>query len=198
MLERWQDVDDVAVGMATGDLQDGGDVVPRLVAFAGDRLLLCADVRPFEKGAYHTPIVELLALTTPLDADRLAFAITGRLTSLDDPIPPVTDEADLRQRALVVELVEDHDGAVRHRSIIHPFELDAGRVAWHAPVHLQGGQGWIGEVLRCVIAHRAELVADASDESMREQAQRCAALGHGLYLAAATAERLGLSDTARS
>lgn len=198
MIERWQDVDDLAVDVATADLEHIGEVIPLLVAFAGTELLLCADVRPFAKGAHHGPIIELLALTTPLDADRVAFAITGRLTSLQDPIPPVTRDADLRQRALVVELADGSEGPVRHRSIIHPFELGAGRVMWHDPVHLEGGQGWIRDILHCVISNRAELVAQASDDALREQAQRCVALGHGLHLGTETAGRLGLSDAARS
>lgn len=45
-------------------------------------------------------MIELLALAMALEADRLVFATAGRLTSLDDPIPPVTDGADLRQRTV--------------------------------------------------------------------------------------------------
>lgn len=197
MIERWQDVDDVVVDTATGDLEAGRDVVPLLVAFAGDELLLCADVRPFPRGAYADPIIELLALTAPLGADRLAFAASGRLTSLEDPIPPVTEEVDLRQRALVVEYADGSDGVVRQRSVIHPFDVDGAHVAWRPPLQQDNGQGWIRDVLGWAVAVRAQLAAEASVDDVRDQAQRCAALGHGLYLGAGTAVRLGLSDATR-
>lgn len=196
MTHRWERIEELMVASATDDLQQVGEVTPILVAFAGDEQRLWAFLRPFAKGDHAQPIIELLALAMPLDADRLAFAITGRLTSLDDPIPPVTEDADLRQRALIVEYVEGAGGSLRQDSVIHPFDVVGERVRWQPSVAQQHGEGWLRDVLGCAVAHRGQLVATTSDRDIRRQAQRCLALGHELYLGEATAERLHLTPAA--
>lgn len=192
MTLRWECIEELMVASATDDLEQVGEVTPILVAFAGDEQRLCAFLRPFAKGDHAQPLIELLALAMPLDADRLAFAITGRLTSLDDPIPPVTEDGDLRQRALIVEYADGAAGTLRQDSVLHPFDVVDDRVRWQPPVGHRHGEGWVRDVLGCAVAHRGELAA-TSDGDIRRQVQRCLALGHELYLGEATAERLHLT-----
>ncbi len=189
MAERWEDVDQLFVRTATSDLEYEGQVRPCLVAFAGAALRFIAFVRPFAKGQYADPLIELLALAGPLDADRLALSISGRAWSMEDPIPPVTAGADLRQRALVCEFVDGAYGRPRSRSVLHPFEYGGEQVAWGERIELPGGaQGWVAEVLRVAVRDRRKLAAPIDE--IRKQAERCVRLGHDLYLSPPVAERL--------
>jgi hypothetical protein len=188
MGNGWDDVEQLLVGSATDDLSERGEVTPCLVAFAGDDLRVIAFWRPFAKGAYHDPLIELLALAMPLGADRFALSIAGRGWSLDDPIPPVSADADLRQRLLVVELVDATGDEVRHDSVLHPFDLDTGGPRWQDPQRLPGGTGWIGEVLKAAAAAEEPLTTD--DAEIARQARRCVHLGHDLHLPPDIALRL--------
>lgn len=194
MITTWHDVQRFAVVSATEDLDQRGEVHPVLLAFTGDDLSFLAYLRWFPKGAYHDPMIEVLSLASALGADRLAFATGGRLTSLDDPIPPVTVDGDLRQRALVVECVDGHDGPSSRHSTIHPFALVGGQVVWEDPVHLTDGQGWIALAMEAMVEHRGELAALATNEDARAQALRCVALGHELHLGPCARARLDLAD----
>lgn len=192
MDDSWASVDGVAVDLATLDLERCGEVQPLFVAYHGDEQRFFAFLRPFEKGAYADPLIELLSLAMPLDADRLAFSITGRLTSMDDPIPPVAPGVDLRQRALVIEYADGATGHLEQYSVLHPFTLDGGRATWQAPVRLTDGQGWIRGALGVAVTRRSELARVAVPEDVRTQARRCAALGHELYLSEAVCARYEL------
>lgn len=196
MAQRWQDVEDFTVDMATDDLEQRGEVHPLLIAFAGDQQSFVAFLRPFPKGRYHHPMTELLSLAMALDCDRLAFAASGRLTSLDDPIPPVTAGADLRQRALVVEYADATDGTVCRHSLLHPFDHAGGVACWGDPVRLDGASGWIPQVLGLSVERRRHLSAFATDADIRAQAERCVMLGHELYTGPQLAARLSRARAA--
>src|SRR5688572_44782 len=73
-MQRWNDAESFLLAEAAADLTDSDDVSPCLVAFSGDELLLVAFLRSFAKGEYADPLIELLALTAPLGADRLALS----------------------------------------------------------------------------------------------------------------------------
>lgn len=197
MAQHWEDIDGFAVEVATLDLERCGAVEPLLVAYRGDEELFFAWLRPFAKGEYADPMIELLSLAMPLDADRLAFAAAGRVTSLDDPIPPVVPGADLRQRTLAVEYADGAGRPVRQYSVLHPFELLSGRVIWKDAVRLDDGQGWIHGALGAAVGRRGQMVAGATDADIRAQAERCAGLGHDLYLGVQVCERLGLQPELR-
>lgn len=190
MAQRWQDVEQFTVEMATNDLRRRGEVQPLLVAFTGDRPCFLGFVRWFPAGAYADPLIELLSLAMACDVDRLAFAVAGRLTSLDDPIPPVTPGADLRQRALVVEYADATGGAPARHCLIHPFDQAGDEVTWGAAVRLGPGQGWISGVIGLSVEHRGELALAASHHDVRAQAERCVALGHELFIGPALLTRL--------
>lgn len=181
MAQRWQDVEHFMVEAAGSDLVRWGEVRPLLVAFTGEHQCFLAILRWFAKGEYADPMIELLSLAMACDVDRLAFGVAGRLTSLDDPIVPVTAGADLRQRALVVEYADATGEGVERRTLVHPFDHAGDAVTWGATVHLSQGKGWIPEVIGLSVEHRGEL-ARAADHGVRAQADRCAALGHELFV----------------
>lgn len=184
MANRWEDVEDLLFDGARADVEDCcGEVHPCLVAFAGPHLRFIADVRPFPKGQYHHPLIELLALAMPLDADRLALSLSGRASSLDDPIAPVLPGGpDLRQRVVILHFVDGARGRPRVHTVFHPFDRDDdGATTWQAALRLDDEPlGWIPEVLRVSAQQRGKL--RASDARIREQAERCVTLGHDLFL----------------
>lgn len=190
MANRWEDVDELFVRSATDDLVQRGEIQPALAAFAGDRLRFLAWIRPFEKGAYHKPLIELYALAGPLDADRIAVSMPARAWSLKDPIPPVSADADLRQRVLVVHLVDGSHGRPRCSSILHPFEEGDEGPSWQEPQRLPGGEGWIFAATELAVTKRTSL--RTSDREIRKQAIRVSRLGHDLYLATDLHDRLAL------
>lgn len=192
---RWERAEELLVTCAEGDLQDTGEVGPALVAFRGEQLLFVAWLRPFEKGHYHEPMIELLALAMPLDADRLAVSFAGRAWSLEDPIVPVTPEADLRQRVHMVHLCDGWRGKPRTVSVMRPFEVDGGSVRWGEPQRSEGGvEGWVPECLAVAIETRGTLREPLPD--IVAQAARVSMLGHDLYVSPELSERLGTVEPA--
>ena len=180
MGNGWDDVEGLFVSSADADLRGQGDAQPAFGAFAGERLLFLAWLRPFAKGDHVDPLIELLALAMSLNADRLALRMSARVWSLDDPIPPVSEDADLRQQALALTFVDGVDGDVRMWTVIHPYDLDGDGPTWRAPQRLDGGEGWIGQALRFSVRERDKLATDA--KGVGQQAVRVAALGHRLLM----------------
>lgn len=191
-MQAWHEwVVELLRAVADLALRSEGEVRPLLVAGEGERPLLYAELRPFPKGRYHDALIELMALALPLGADRVAVGMTGRLWSLDDPIPPVVGGVgDLRQRALVLELIDGHRRAVTNRTLLVPFDLRDGEVVWDEPSDPGPGEGWIPAALRVLVEGRQELAVDLAQ--IRDQAVRCLALGHRLVLLGPVADRLGL------
>jgi hypothetical protein len=202
-MERWEDVEAFAIAEAERDLQAGEAMSqPLLTAWSGRDLQFLAVMRGFAKGAYHQPLTELLTLAGRLDADRVSFAITGRAWSMDDPIPPVTEDGDLRQRVLVVELADAAGGRPRHRSVIVPFaDPEPGRpIAWGERQELPASEGWISHALRRAVTPEARRSLRCSDRRIAREALRCDRLGHVLGFSDEVVDRMqrGLRATARS
>ena len=217
-MQRWADVERVLAGLARREL-DGRElapgsetVTPILMAFAGETLRFVAYVREFDKGAYHAALIELLALAAPLDADRLAFCGSGRAWSLDDPVPPVTEDADLRQRVLWMELADGSHGRPRRSSVVLPYDLEpqhsgsaadavavfaAQRVVWGERRVMPAAQGWIGSALECAVSTAVRRRLRAPDVEIARQAARVESLGHRLYLEGTVALRLAEAACAR-
>jgi hypothetical protein len=190
-MAHLEDVERFLIEEAEEDLRESGEAVPCLVALAGADPLLLAFVRPFARGEYHKPLIELFALAAPLAADRLVLSLTGRAWSMLDPIPPVDDElGDLRQRVLTIETADGAGDDVTSSTLILPFDLGAGSVRWGEPARLGAGEGWIPEAMARTVRARGEF-AGWRPEQIRAQATRCLALGHGLALCEAAAERMG-------
>lgn len=184
-LTRWTDVDELHRRLAE---LDAPDPAPHLAAFAGDRLLVVIRLRPFAPGAYRGPLVEALALALPLGADRVSLALPGRAWSLDDPVPPVTDGTDLRQRVLTQVSVDGHGpGRPGVRMALHPFDADtaAGSLDWAAAIDPGPGEGWITDALATLVAAREDVATGGSADERRCQVTRLEALGHLVVLTAA-------------
>lgn len=189
-MDSWDGVTDYLRSEAELDIAGTGEVRPCLAAFRGDRGLAIGWLRPFEKGEYHDPLIELVALFVPLGADRLALSLGGRAWSLLDPIPPVSEAGDLRQRVLLIQTVDGHRRRAELSARINPFTLDEGAVCWDEPTDLGPGEGWITGLLQVAIDRRHDLGGPADE--VAAQAERCARLGHMLAFERETAERLGL------
>ncbi|MGH8906127.1 MAG: hypothetical protein ACRD0K_06355 [Egibacteraceae bacterium] len=190
-MQQWDEIEQFMIAEAERDLTVGQEVRPCFTAFAGPTPLVLAFVRPFPKGGYQQPLIELIALAAPLDADRLKLSITGRAWSLLDPIPPVDAQAgDLRQRVLSIESVDAHAGRPRSHSVLVPFDVVDGAVVWGEPTRMTGGEGWIPFAFRRAVRVRGRL-RGASIADLRAQAERCAALGHLIALGPTVADRLG-------
>lgn len=191
-LTCWTDVDDLHRWLA--DL-DAPDPAPHLAAYAGDELLVLVRLRPFAPGAYQGPLVEALALALPMGADRVSLALPGRAWSLDDPVPPVTAGADLRQRVLTQVTVDGHQsGHPDVRMALHPFCIDGATpgtgLQWEASIDPGPGEGWIPDALATLIDARDDIAAGGGIDERRRQVARLQELGHLVVLTAAGRDRL--------
>lgn len=178
-LTTWDHLDDLHRWYAQ---LDAPDPRPHLAAYAGDDAVALVGLRPFAPGAYQGPLVEAMALALPLGADRVSLALPGRAWSLDDPVAPVTDGADLRQRVLTQVTVDGHG---RRRPTVtmrlHPFDPspDApGGLRWGDAVAPGPGEGWIADALLTLVEARDRIGADADHDAIVRQAWRLDQLGH--------------------
>lgn len=160
-----------------------------LAAMQGEEPLLVAVSRAFAKGAYDAPFIEVASLALGMGADRLALAVTARAWSQRDPVPPVTEDVDLRQRVLCVHEADGSgDGAPVVGGWLLPFAVEDERVTWAAPVEVGRGEGWLVDALATVVAQRHEVEVTA--EEVLTQFARCERLGHDLLVFERGAERL--------
>lgn len=192
-MHRWEDLDAFLMGEAAHDLEAGAEMArPCLAAYRGEAPCFIAFLRDFEKGEYADPMIELLALAAPLDCDRLALAISGRAWSFDDPIPPVTDDVDLRQRVLVIERADASRGRSRSTSLVVPYDdpVPGQPVRWHEPRDLGASEGWISGALALAVStkYRREMRAPLGD--IAAQAARVDLLGHDVWFAREVHDRL--------
>jgi hypothetical protein len=188
-VQDWDHTEDLLLELAENDLAATGEVAPCLMAFGGERALLSAFLRPFPKGGYQQPMIEVLALTGALEADRLAMSLGGRVWSLHDPIPPVAHgHGDPRQQAVVIECVDGTVDPPRSTTLLAAYKLESTRVCWGERACLEGATGWISSALALSVARRDQLAAPMT--AVRDQLARCDALGHDLYLASAVSDGL--------
>lgn len=184
----WHELEQFLLEQAAEDLLADGEIRPRLAAFAGKQPLFLALLRPFTKGAYADPVIELLALALALAADRVTFAAGGRAWSLEDPIAPVVEGVgDLRQRVVAITSVDGAGEHVVRASSLHAFHLRPDEVEWGAVLR-ERAESWIGDALETAVLRRHDLVADLA--AARSQATRCAELGHLVAFHSVIAERL--------
>jgi hypothetical protein len=192
-MDTWDELERFARNEADRDLRAGAAAArPFLAAWRGEEPRFLAFLRDFAKGAYRQALIELLALSCPLGVDRLGFATTARAWSLDDPIAPVTDDVDLRQRVLMIESADASAGVAIHRSVLVPFdEPVAGEgVRWGRRRALPGSEGWIASALTLAVSAEGRAQLSATDRDIAEQARRVAALGHDVIWAPVVADRL--------
>jgi hypothetical protein len=194
---RWADDTDRLLTLAGCDLTEGLPPRPTLTAYAGDESIAVVGLRPFGPGELLHPLIELAALLLPLGADRFGLAVPGRAWSLDDPIPPVVDEADLRATVLTVLRIDGHgtdepwtDGT------LHPYEVDAaGRAAFGPALDVGWPEGPATDGLLTLVRRRGDVVSTAPVATVVQFA-RCLLRGHQVVLAPEVADHLEALTTA--
>lgn len=189
MTTRWDDREEFLLEEAERDLVRVDCVRPCLLAFHGEESLVCAFLRKPPKGGDLWPIIEVAVLTQALGADRLAFSVSARAWSFDDPIVPVAGDVDLRQRIVHLITVDGHRQRAVRTETVHPFEISGGEVRWDEPLQMGPSQGNVGALLELGVRERHQLIQPLDD--IRAQAMRCVALGHLIALDPRTSERLG-------
>jgi len=190
MRGPWTDVGLMHRAFAEVDVRFDGTPLPRLIGFAGDEPLAMVTLRPFDPGEALGPMIEALAFLLPFGANRISAGFPGRGWSLDDPIPPVTDEVDLRQR-IVVEMRVVQDATVS--SCLHPFAINDGAIVWEEPLDLGPPEGHLAHALAVTMAGRHTVRVGPGD--ILEQLARMGVRGHELAVApqgAVWLERLAL------
>lgn len=190
----YANVDEIHRFLAAGDAPDPR---PWLLAFESVELLALIGLRPFAPGHYQGPLVEAMALALPIGADRVSVALPARAWSMDDPVPPVTDGVDLRQRVLTQVTV---DGSGRSTPLVHtrlhPFRTangdDAPGLVFDHAVDPGPGHGWIPEALAALVETRGRVGAGSTAEERRRQLVRLDQLGHDVLLGPRGRDRVGL------
>ena len=93
----WEDQHQLLADLAVGDLRDGLDIRPTMVAFDAAGSLFLATVRPFDKGRHHDAIIEVGALADILVIDGNPLADITVLGATDrwftDPANPAPVES---------------------------------------------------------------------------------------------------------
>lgn len=198
----WDDATSVLVALAADDLLQEREPVPTILAFSGDGPVASVGLRPFDPGEVGQALLEVLSLLVPLGADRLAFGAAGRVWSLDDPIPPVCPEGDLRQRAIVVALADANQGPCTLTTSVHPFEGTGPELVLHPPVIPDdptvddgkvedlAGAGPVAALLVGALEQREELIDLTRNHELVVQLGRVLLLGHDLALAPDAATHL--------
>lgn len=175
--------EDLARNFCEFDVELGEEPRHRLAAYRDEDVLALVDLRPFPRGGIESPMVEAMAGVMALGANRFGAALPGRAWSMDDPIPPVTGDADLRQRVLSLTTATAEDGV---RCWLVPFDLGDDGLIWQEAVLGDDPgpvEGWVPHALRVA----AEAPWDPEPEAASEQLARCTALGHHVMLAPAGA-----------
>lgn len=148
-----------------------------VVAHRGPDPLFLALLRPYPKGSHIACLEEIISLATPLGADRIAFCSTGKAWSMADPVPPVCDAGDLRQRVIIVSVGDaspEFGKAGINTSYLWPLEEC---LAGESPSVLDGGIGPL-HVLLTEAATAGKAIRDAQpapwedNRCLREGAKR--------------------------
>lgn len=192
-MTAWDTATERLLAIAAADLDAGLPPRPTLLAHAGDEGLAIVGLRPFGPGELLGPLLELAALLLPLGADRFALAVPGRAWSLDDPIPPVIDEVDLRTTVLTILLLDGHDRAEPLvDGSLHPYHggADGDPPTFDAPVTVGWPDGPATDGFRHLVARRHALSPPVDAAHCVVQFARCLLRGHDLVLAPDVADHL--------
>lgn len=178
-MQHWHDVENWLRELAQDDVVETGDIRPTLVAFAGERPLLLARWRPFERGGGHAALIELLTLAMPLGADRLAVSVGGKAWSYaDESGPDWPYPRDDRRHVLMIAIADAGKG--QSRCTLTPFDHREHRVRWGNSLVSDEVEGWLVDTLSA--PHDAVPSLQATVEDLAATAMRCIALGHELYV----------------
>lgn len=182
--------EDLARNLVQLDVELGEQPRHRLIGYRAEDPLTVIDLRPFPAGGIEAPMVEAMAGVLALGADRFATALPGRAWSMDDPVVPVSEHGDLRQRVLMLTTARPDEPV---SSWLLPFDLTNGdELTWHPSVLDDGPcEGWVPHALG--IAVEADWRPDP--DAAIEQLARCTSLGHHVMLSPAGATLLDRSPT---
>lgn len=188
----WADQTRLLLDLALGDLDEGGDVLPTMVAFRGDEALFLATLRPFSPGDHEDAVLEVGALAAALRADRLLLSLTGRAWSLHDPIPPVVPGGpDLRQRVVVLHRVDATTDDPTCLTTVVPIEVaDDGQVLTGPALTDLDGEG---AVPRALLVAATLASGRWQRDELALQVLRCEQLGHRIAWGAGTLEAVELA-----
>ncbi len=196
---HWEEVESFLLDGALLELDHGLAPLPALAAFAGEDPVAVGNLRPFEPGEVVPALVEVLALLLPLEVDRLALLLPARAWSVADPIPPVTDEVDLRTPVLVVVRGDAHEQAcITDATVQELLVPETPEALWRLGVPLPAGSEYddrLAHALSILLDHRHELRADLTEDTLVQQLGRILLLGHELALGEEPTERLTRAST---
>lgn len=195
-LPDWDAIDDHLLDLAADDLRAGREARPMLAAFDGARPVALVGLRSFDPGEALQALLEVLALVLPLGADRLAFAAPGRAWSLDDPIPPVCGDGDLRQRVILLALADGHGAPCQLTTVVRPFAVEDGTPHWGEALRSEEPPDSPVASAMTVLVDARHRFDDLGDErKLAAQFARVLLLGHEVVLAGTAADRLMLAST---
>ncbi len=181
--------EDLARNLVHLDVELGEQPRHRLIGYRGENPLAVIDLRPFPSGGVEAPMVEATAGVLALGADRFAAALPGRAWSMDDPVVPVSEHGDLRQRVLMLTTARPDEPV---STWVLPFDLTGDELTWHTAVLDEGPcEGWVPYALG--VAAEADWQPDR--DAAIEQLARCTSLGHHVMLSPAGAALLDRDST---
>lgn len=193
----WEKVDDLLLAGAETDLYAGSTPLPTLAAFAGDTVVAYGVLRPFDERGPVPALVEILALLLPCEVDRIALLLPGRAWSLQDPVPPVCADGDLRPRVAVLITA---DGLQRPCApatrllAVEPSESGYGPRLVDTGVDSREVEAPVVDALRILLDGRNAVVADTDSSELIAQLGRVLLLGHEVALSPQLTERLTLAS----
>ena len=193
----WEDAEDLLIAGAETDLHAGYTPLPTIAAFVGDEVVAFGVLRPLDERGPVPALVEVLALLLPCGVDRVALLLPGRAWSLDDPIPPVCEEGDLRPRVVVLVQADGVAAACRPRTrllTIAPVDGPGGWELTDAGVDTTEVEAPLVDALRILLDSRCEVAADTDNAELLAQLGRVLLLGHELALSPWLTDRLTLAS----
>ncbi len=186
-LPTWEQSERFLLDLAAGDLAAGGWPLPTLLACIDDEAVAVDTLRPFDEEGPVPALVEVLALLLPLGINRVALLLPGRAWSTIDPIPPVTDEGDLRARVLMLVQADGLHRPCRHVSRVRELHEEPGDGRWRiGEVVIEGSEepeAPVLDALGILLDRRDELRRDTTGSALVAQLGRVLLLGHQLALA---------------
>lgn len=187
----WSQCTQLLRRFAAEDLDLGMSPQPTLLAYDGERALATVMLRPFDDGGAVDAVLEVLAMLLPLGTDRLVLSLPGRAWSALDPIVPVTADADLRQRVLLICVADGTRVPAALSVRVHGIEMDAEGWRWQGTIDAtEEVEAPLVEVLRLLLDARGRLLDTAANIRIAAQFGRVLLRGHEVHLSALAAERL--------
>ncbi len=193
----WDDAEDLLLTGARADLDAGYTPLPTIAAFDGDEAVAYGVLRPLDERGPVPALVEVMALLLPCGVDRVALLLPGRAWSVDDPVPPVCEDGDLRARVVVLLQADGATAPCRPRTRLLSVEPAPGHGQWdlvEAPVDSSEVEAPLVDAVRILLEGRDEMITGTDGYDLVAQLGRVLLLGHELALSPRLADRLTLAS----